>query len=223
MTAAGLASSATLIWTRLRSEGVASFLPESMHPFLFELTPVELAMGLAHSMDWEAMANAAIEVAPLLLVRSKSEAQQAIANMSSPMRDFFEGKGIVSLLPWDVQRILLPPALHEHRRMKYGVDAKPPVQPANLEAQIALSKSLVEARMGDAVNAIEAQSTGARVLVTIARQAAWLRAQIRASSWAEIQVYLLVIVLLAMGSRALAKVAFAFARYGLAEVIRLLE
>ena len=200
-----------VVWKSLSRQGLATMLPAELHPALFEWTPIQIAIAVNSSMDFDEAVKLAQEVAPLALVRSPSELKLVLGNMSSHWRSRFEAKGLVSFLPWQVQKVLLPPNLIEERARLQTIPTTE--TPANLTAQVELAHRLANERAQEATRMLEERSRFMRLVIHMAGYSQRFREKIRSSSWAELQVFALIFVFFLLFARNLVQVGFALLRY----------
>jgi hypothetical protein len=213
-----------VLWRTLSSQGLATILPAKLHPALFEWTPVEIAVAINSAMDVEAAKRLAKELAPLLLCRTREEFAEACEHMGTQWRTTLQTKGLVSFLPWETQKVLLPPAVARQREPLQLAKAQTELldKPADLDAQVEFFQKLAAARAAETTRALEEHSRFVRSLTYLVKQARWGRAKLRASSWAEIQVFAIAAFFVLLFSRSLARALLALLRFLLSELLALL-
>jgi hypothetical protein len=153
--AVGSAVSAALLtlWS-VRYTGMLTYLPPTLEEPLLEWDLLQTFHYLNASFDIEAAKLIFTELAPLALAKGEAETKVAISNMSGHWQRIFSTKGLLGLLPPDVQKWILPrgfPAVSPPSSI-------PENRPADLSRQTALFRELLWLRIGETFDYLASRS-----------------------------------------------------------------
>jgi len=202
-----LSASLVTVWT-IRYNGVVSLLPKELDEPLLEWDVLQTVRYLNSTFDIEAAKKLVAELAPLAIAKDEAESKRAISNMGTYYQKIFTTKGLIGLLPPEMQRKLLP----KNSKVITPPDSIPEGRIADLESQTLLFKELLWLRITEFRDDLATRSTFVHFLKVVGEGINKLYQFVKQNTSSDLQVTVIMSVLVLLVIRICLVVTLFFLR-----------